>query len=234
MAKGKIEEPRIWDDTVKASYGEADFPVKIPLDHVIAGWAIGTNTTSSIQFMTLTIELIDPDGVSRGKGSYSHNIYPGLSIGKWTDDVIADKPGAWKLHVILEVAEAKEDEKTWNAVTAEGMPGLANLYGFIHEKNDTPIAAVSVKLNEHSAATKVDGNFSFTELEPRGYAITCTKIGWEKFTTDVTLEEGDNGIDITMVKEEVPAKLPWKWIGAGVGIVAAIIGTVKLVARRAT
>ncbi|MBA7611385.1 hypothetical protein ES703_18609 [subsurface metagenome] len=113
-------------------------------------------------------------------------------------------------------------------------PALANLYGFIHDTKGDPLAAVSVAVNEHTTATLLDGIFSLLDLDPREYTITCTKVGYQDFTTTKTLEQGDNEIDITMLAEgeAPPEEIPWLWIGIGSGAVIAILAAVALAKRR--
>ena len=121
------------------------------------------------------------------------------------------------------------DEKTWDVATTLI---IANLYGFVHDKDGNPLPAVSVSLNEHSTATLLDGTFDFINIAAGPYTITCTKAGYKEFSEDITLTEGDNESDITMEGEVPPPEIPWMWIGIGVGAAAAIGGAVALAKRR--
>lgn len=123
---------------------------------------------------------------------------------------------------------------TWENKIAHVAVAIANLYGLVHDTKGNPLAAVSVVLNEHTTATVLDGTFSFLDLDPREYTITCTKLGCEDFTATVTLEPGDNEIDVTMLaKGEVPPEeIPWLWIGIGSGLAIAILAAVALARRR--
>lgn len=119
-------------------------------------------------------------------------------------------------------------EKTWDVIEATGLP-LANLYGFVHDKDGNPLPAVSVSLNEHSTDTMLDGTFDFINIAAGPYTITCSKTGYEDFAQDITLSEGDNDIDITMEGE---VEIPWLWIGIGLGAVAVIGTGIALVKKR--
>lgn len=123
---------------------------------------------------------------------------------------------------------------TWENKIAHVAVGMANLHGFVHDTKDNPLEAVSVLLNEHTAATLADGTFSFLDLDPREYTITCTKAGYQDFTATKKLEPGDNEIDVTMLAEgeAPPEEIPWMWIGIGSGAVVLIVAAVALAKRR--
>lgn len=123
---------------------------------------------------------------------------------------------------------------TWENKIARVAVGMATLHGFVHDTKGNPLAAVSVLLNEHTAATLLDGTFSFLDLDPREYTITCTKAGFQHYTAAVTLEPGDNEIDVTMLAkgEPPPEEIPWMWIGIGSGAVVLIVAAVALAKRR--
>lgn len=122
------------------------------------------------------------------------------------------------------------DEKTWDAVNIAAGPA-ANLYGFVHDSEGNPLPAVSVSLNQHKTATMLDGTFAFANIPAGSYTITCTKTGYKDFSTDITLSEGDNEIDIKMLAEG-EVEVPWLWIGIGVGAAAAIGGGIALAKKR--
>lgn len=128
-------------------------------------------------------------------------------------------------------------KETWNAIVGVGAPPIvANLYGFVHDTSGNPLPEVSVDLNGYPATTNVDGEFSFEDIEPGDYTITCTKSGYEDTTKSKTLNAGDNEVDIEMLAEgEVPppppTEVPWLWIGIGLGAVA-VIGTGIALAKK--
>lgn len=118
--------------------------------------------------------------------------------------------------MMIQVAE-------WSGPVASTVAIEANLYGFIHDTKDNPLPAVSISLNEHTTATMLDGTFSFLGTDPGDYTITCAKEGYQDFSMPVTLAEGDNKFDITMLAEgEAPPEgFPWGWVALGGGIAAA-------------
>lgn len=121
------------------------------------------------------------------------------------------------------------DEKTWDAIEATE---VANLYGFVHDTDGNPLPAALVSLNEHSTATLLNGTFDFANIPAGPYAITCTKTGYQDFSKSITLNAGDNEIDIKMLAEG-EVEIPWMWIGIGIGAVAVIVGgTVALAKKR--
>jgi len=129
------------------------------------------------------------------------------------------------------------DQKTWDAIEVGLPPEVANLYGFVHDTDGNPLDDVSITSNEHTASTNPDGEFSFEDIEPGDYTITCTKSGYEDTTKSKTLNAGDNEVDIEMLAEgEVPppppTEVPWLWIGLGLGVVAVIGGGIALAKKR--
>lgn len=92
------------------------------------------------------------------------------------------------------------DEKQWDAITV-GVEA-ANLYGFVHDTDGDPLAAVSITLNGHETASMIDGTFWFLEIEPGDYTITCTKAGYKDRSKTISLVGGRNDEDIKMLGEE--------------------------------
>jgi hypothetical protein len=83
--------------------GRNPFPVQIPRDHVISVSVSADNTGSESQRMTLTVELVDPDGIVRGSRSASAVLSPGTTISSGrTPNFEPDKAGTWKIHAVLE------------------------------------------------------------------------------------------------------------------------------------
>ena len=123
------------------------------------------------------------------------------------------------------------DEKTWSAVKVGEEVEGANLYGFVHDKEGNSLPAVSIGLNGHITATMLDGTFTILEINPGDYIITCTFGGYKEFTKSLSLSEGDNEIDITMLKEGEEGE-PWYerywWALAAGGAVVATATTVVI------
>jgi hypothetical protein len=101
----------VYDETTGEDFiyseksGRNPFPLTIPYDHAISVSALAEHTGDALQWMQLTIELIDPDGIARRTASaHFNNVSPGTTIntGRKTDPIVPDKPGTWKIHVLLE------------------------------------------------------------------------------------------------------------------------------------
>jgi len=105
-------------------YHVSEFPVEIPLGHEVYGTGVGENTASYNQEMQLSVDIIDPEGISRGYNSWSDLILPSHYIYLVTGNVEIDKKGIWKFHVKLENAGVF-DEKTWDAVAVGVKPPRA-------------------------------------------------------------------------------------------------------------
>lgn len=100
-------------------YHVPDFPVEIPLGHTVYGTGAGENTAGYNQEMQISLELIDPDGESRGYNTWRDLLLPGHHISLVTGNVEIDKEGVWKFHVKLE-NEGIFEEKTWDALATPG------------------------------------------------------------------------------------------------------------------
>jgi len=103
-AVGEILYPEIFDYTDDTSYEERHFPVEKPVGHEVVGVADGKNLGAYTQRMKLTLEFLDPSGISKGKKYIEYDVAPGKLISCDTKRVILDTQGTWKLHVILEAA----------------------------------------------------------------------------------------------------------------------------------
>lgn len=119
--------------------------------------------------------------------------------------------------LVIGVGSVQIDEKQWGAIIGEEgppppPPDKANLYGFVHDTGGNPLAAVSVVLNEHETATMLDGTFRFLNIEPNTYTIICEKGGYQSYSKQIILAEGDNGVDITMLAEGEEKPFPWQWL----------------------
>jgi len=125
------------------------------------------------------------------------------------------------------------DEKQWDAITV-GVE-VANLYGFVHDTDGDPLAAVSITLNGHETASMIDGTFWILEIEPGDYTITGTKEGYKDYSKTISLAGGRNDEDIKMLREDEEEgwwqKLKDWWAGletwekgtiAGTGVVLGV------------
>ena len=92
------------------------------------------------------------------------------------------------------------DERQWDAIIT-GVE-VADLYGFVHDTDGNPLAAVSITLNGHETASMIDGTFSILEIEPGDYTLTCTKEGYKDRSKTISLVAGDNEEDIEMLRED--------------------------------
>lgn len=100
----------VYDETTGEDFiyseksGRNPFPVEIPYNHVITISALAENTGDAPQWMQLTVELIDPEGIVRKIASADYDdVSPGTSLtsGK-TDPIVPDKDGMWVIHAVLE------------------------------------------------------------------------------------------------------------------------------------
>jgi hypothetical protein len=87
--------------------GRNPFPVQIPYGHTIHVSALCENTGSGSQYMILTVELIDPDGIVRSSHSAHGTLSPGTQMSSDnTPDILPDKYGTWVIHALLEAEPA--------------------------------------------------------------------------------------------------------------------------------
>lgn len=120
--EGHLFAPYIRDaSTQEILAREMDFPADIPLGTRVVGDIDAMNDADGIGIFTLMIELIDPDGVSRGKKTGDATIASGGIYGLYSSAITLDKQGTWKLHAVLKGETAEGDlvlldEETWNAI----------------------------------------------------------------------------------------------------------------------
>ncbi len=119
---GRIVEQEclLTDMELDKQYHVSEFPVEIPLQHEVYGTGVGQNTADYNQEMQISVDIIDPDGISRGYNNWRDLILPSHYIYLVTTNVKIDKEGIWKFHVKLENAGVF-DEKTWDAVATPGV-----------------------------------------------------------------------------------------------------------------
>jgi len=115
-----VQECLLTDMELDKQYHVSEFPVKIPLGHEVYGTGVGENTAGYNQEMQISVDIIDPDGISRGYNNWGVLILPAHYIYLVTGNVNIDKEGIWKFHVKLENAGVF-DEKTWDAVATPGV-----------------------------------------------------------------------------------------------------------------
>lgn len=217
---GQILAALVRDDTTGDLYLSDDFPVNLPIGHLVRVHFTFQNTGGSPQNMTSTVELIDPDGIVRATAASTQYIDPGWQkASPRTEPVELDKEGTWAIHALLEADSLVLDEKQWDAITIE--VGVANLYGFAHDTDGNPLAAGSITLNSHETASMIDGIFWILEIEPGDYTITCTKEGYKDYSKTISLTEGHNDEDIEMLRED--EEIGW-WESLETWQKAAIIG----------
>lgn len=96
-----ITEHGIYDN-VEYWYAD-DLPVALEIGHLVRGFIYLKNIYASYEHFRTELEFIDPDGYSRGH-CYEHNyLDPGAEGTAIMGSVTLDKPGTWKLHVIVEI-----------------------------------------------------------------------------------------------------------------------------------
>lgn len=98
--EGHLLSPYVRDVTDDVWY--TYLPASIPVGHTVYGDVFYYNDGDYKEIFTCTVELIDPDGRSRGKFTGSSYVPPREQRGEHTEDVVLDKAGIWKIHAILE------------------------------------------------------------------------------------------------------------------------------------
>jgi len=116
-----VDGGHIWvEKSYVSDYSEIvyqpDFPLEGPSGTEVYGKAMGFNDSSSSKSLKITCELIDPDGIARGARSFTGSIPPSAYRSGVTYDVVLDKKGDWKFHVLLESEGEKLDEEEWYAI----------------------------------------------------------------------------------------------------------------------
>lgn len=101
-------------------YHVSQFPVEVPVGHTVYGTGVGENTASYNQEMQISVELIDPDGQSRGYKTWGDLLLPGHYIYLVTGNVEIDKEGVWQFHIKLENGGIFA-ENTWDALATPGV-----------------------------------------------------------------------------------------------------------------
>lgn len=82
----------------------------------------------------------------------------------------------------------------------EPPPGLAHFYGRVTDANTGEVVWLGlVMLDGMTSPTAIDGEYLFGNIEPGEYTVTFTKEGYETKTQDVTLSEGNNELNVSLV-----------------------------------
>lgn len=88
-------------------------------------------------------------------------------------------------------------------------PGRANLYGKATDSvTRDPVSGVLVVLDGLQVFTDAQGNYAFADLGPGTYSLFFQKGGYEEIEmADITLQEGDNELNVQMPPVVVLANL---------------------------
>lgn len=209
MAEGKIKDILFYDGIHKKWVPEP--PTYTSTGYDVGVKATGENTDGPLLKMVLENWVTGPRGEEicfereeredvpegdrieglecKGKGN-NYGQYRGwvtLSGRSNGPAMILDKWGGW-IALMKEIPSPPEPP-----------PEKANLTGFIHDAESSPIPGVSVSLNLHRTNTSADGIFNILEVDPGSYMLICRKEGYETYRSPITLVEGNNGpIDIEM------------------------------------
>jgi hypothetical protein len=97
---GAIIDPYVHD--VNTDQYHFILPVSIPWGENARVGASGMNTGVADQIMTLTVKLLDPDGIIRASASPTTTLAPGEVIYAETATVVLDKQGTWVIYALLE------------------------------------------------------------------------------------------------------------------------------------
>ena len=84
--------------------------------------------------------------------------------------------------------------------------GKANLYGSVAEENGPAVAGAAVILGDEEGVTTIanvatdsNGTFQFLDLEPGTYSVTVSKDGYTSSSNSVSVDEGNNQLDVALV-----------------------------------
>jgi hypothetical protein len=84
-------------------------------------------------------------------------------------------------------------------------PGLANIYGIVtDEATGQPLAGATVDMQGATDVTDTDGRYDLGPFQPAEYVLSAYKENYEVFSTRVTLQEGNNEVNITIRPVMVP------------------------------
>jgi len=79
----------------------------------------------------------------------------------------------------------------------------ANLVGVVRHYTTLDLMdGVAITLSSHETTTNIYGLYSFHDVEPGDYTLTVSKDGFNTKTIDVTLDAGDNTLDVILVPED--------------------------------
>ncbi len=82
----------------------------------------------------------------------------------------------------------------------EPPPGLAHFYGRVTDANTGEVIWLGlVMLNGMTSPTSIDGEYLFANVEPGEYTVIFTKEGYETKTQAVTLSEGNNELNVSLM-----------------------------------
>jgi hypothetical protein len=87
------------------------------------------------------------------------------------------------------------------AKAAPGPPpaGKANLYGTVRDADTSnPIVGAIITLDSIQTTSDSSGNYSFTDIDPDTYSISCTKDGFQTVSESITVAEGNNQVNIML------------------------------------
>lgn len=84
-------------------------------------------------------------------------------------------------------------------------PTLANLFGTVKNQAGQPIPGVTILLDSLHTVSGVNGEYGFWAINPGSYTLTFIQPGYVTLNVSITLIEGDNLKDVTMVATPVDA-----------------------------
>ena len=112
-------------------------------------------------------------------------------------------------------------------IVTEPPPPKADLYGIVMDKDSIPIVGAIVKIGSRTIESAANGAYSFVDIDPGSYTITCTKEGYWDYTASISLVKGDNTKNITLTPTSEPQPPPegeFPWLALGIGTGALAVG----------
>ena len=109
-------------------------------------------------------------------------------------------------------------------IVTEPPPPKADLYGIVADKEWLPIAGAIVEIDGHTTESVANGAYSFMNIDPGSYTITCAKEGYWDYAVSISLVKGDNTKNITLTPTSEPQPPPegeFPWLALGIGTVVA-------------
>jgi hypothetical protein len=82
--------------------------------------------------------------------------------------------------------------------------GKANVYGRVTDSSTgNPVPDALLTLDSMQASSDSTGSYSFLDIDPKTYALTCQKEGYQTISESIDVAEGNNEVNIAMTPTAV-------------------------------